>query len=72
MIGALAPHQQRVVDEKAELDGRLTKLLAFFQGPTFPSLDPAEQTRLRCQARFMDGYSAVLGERINAFTTQGA
>ena len=67
----LAPHQQRVVDEKAELDGRLVKLLSFFQSSTFATLDAAEQVRLRCQARFMDGYSAVLNERINAFT-QGA
>jgi hypothetical protein len=63
----LQPHQQRVVTEKAELDEKLAKLLAFFQTPIFAGLSEAEQTRLRNQARFMDGYSAVLGERIAAF-----
>lgn len=63
----LLPHQQRVVDEKKELDDRLTKLLAFFQLPLFGLLSDAERSRMRNQARFMDGYSAVLGERIEAF-----
>ena len=68
----LAPHQQRVVDEQAELAGRLSKLLAFFQSPIFFKLDGAEQSRLRSQARFMDGYLAVLGERIEAFSAPQA
>lgn len=63
----MQPHQQRVVDEKNELDERLGKLLAFFQTPMFGTLSEAEQSRMRNQARFMDGYSAVLGERIAAF-----
>jgi len=63
----LAPHQQSVVDEKEELSERLSKLLAFFQGPIFPTLPEAEQMRLRNQARFMDGYAAVLEDRIRAF-----
>ena len=62
-----APHQQRVVDEKNELAERLGKLLAFFQSPIFAGLDAAEQSRLRNQARFMDGYQAVLEDRIAAF-----
>lgn len=64
----LAPHQQRVVDEKTELSDRLSKLLNFFHTPIFAGLDAAEKTRLRNQARFMDGYAAVLEERIAAFT----
>ena len=64
---ALQPHQDRVVAEKADLDDKLGKLLAFFQAPTFGTLSEAEQSRLRNQARFMDGYSAVLAERIAAF-----
>lgn len=67
----LAPHQQRVVDERDVLADRLAKLLAFFQGPIFPTLDAAEQARLRSQARFMGGYEAVLEERIEAFTAPG-
>lgn len=64
----LAPHQQRVVTERDELAERLSKLFAFFQSPIFAGLPAAEQTRLRSQARFMDGYLAVLGERIEAFS----
>ena len=67
-MSTLAPHQQRVVTERDELAERLAKLFAFFQSPIFAGLPAAEQTRLRSQARFMDGYLAVLGERIEAFS----
>lgn len=63
----LLPHQQRVFDEKAEVSERLAMLLAFFQTKTFDGLSEAERSRLRNQARFMDGYAAVLEERIAAF-----
>lgn len=63
----LQPHQQRVVDEHKELSDKLSKLLSFFQGSIFPTLSDAERSRLRNQARFMDGYAAVLEERIAAF-----
>ena len=66
-MSTLQPHQQRVVDEKNELSERLSKLLSFFQGPIFQTLSEAERSRLRNQARFMDGYAAVLEERIAAF-----
>ena len=33
----IQPHQQRVIDEKAELDGRIAKLAAFVESPcSFP------------------------------------
>lgn len=67
MSNQLQPHQQRVVDENKELGDRLAKLLAFFQSPIFLKLSEAERSRLRNQARFMDGYAAVLEERIEAF-----
>lgn len=63
----LAPHQQRVVDENRELQDRLSNLLCFFQTEMFQSLSEAERSRMRNQARFMDGYAAVLEERIAAF-----
>ena len=63
----LQPHQQRVVDEKNELSEKHAKLLAFFQTSIFQGLSEAERSRLRNQARFMDGYEAVLEERIAAF-----
>ncbi|HEX5362344.1 MAG TPA: hypothetical protein VFW49_14855 [Fluviicoccus sp.] len=64
----LQPHQQRVVDEKTELDDRLQKLDAFIKGnPVFTSLAPEEQLRMVRQANAMSAYSEVLGERIAAF-----
>ena len=63
----LQPHQQRVVDEKAELDAKLTKLIAFQSTETFESLDEAERDRMRRQSDAMIDYSNVLAERIAAF-----
>lgn len=60
-------HQKRVVAEKEELDGRLTKLIAFLDTEIFAKLDAAEQDRLRRQSAIMTDYSVVLGERIAAF-----
>lgn len=64
-------YQERVVIEKEELQDKLVKLLAFFQTPTFSGLSETERSRLRNQARFMDGYAAVLEERIAAFKASG-
>lgn len=63
----LLPHQQRVVDEKSELDDRRNKLFVFFDTPTFAGLDEAEQHRMRTQHVAMKALSDVLGERIAAF-----
>lgn len=64
---SLKPFQERIVAENKELQDKLSKLLAFFPTTMFVMLDEAEQSRLRNQARFMDGYAAVLEERIKAF-----
>ncbi len=64
----LAPHQQRVVTERAELVERLAKLHDFMQAPVFSALDNAERVRLRNQAHHMTGYADVLAERIAAFS----
>lgn len=66
-VSTMPPHQQRVLAEKAELDGRAGKLAAFFDSQIFSRLDCAERDRLRKQHELMSGYSAVLGERIAAF-----
>lgn len=63
----MEPHQQRVVDEKTELDERLTKLIAFFNSQIFAGLPADEQDRMKRQADHMTNYSVVLGERIAAF-----
>lgn len=65
----MAPHQERVVNEKRELDEKLTKLDSFVrENPLYWTLDGAEQGRLLDQQRYMRKYSEVLGERIEAFT----
>jgi len=64
-----APHQQRVVDEKNELDEKATKLSAFIgESPVFVTLDPEEQERMQVQNDLMWQYSEVLGQRIAAFS----
>lgn len=66
-------HLQRVVTEKAELDEKIDKLAAFietFDKPfsVFAMLPEPERQRLYAQRRAMVTYSAILGERIAAFT----
>ncbi len=63
----LQPHQQRVVDEKQELDAKREKLGAFKSTELFAGLPWQEQERLNTQSHIMTMYSAVLGERIAAF-----
>ena len=64
----MAPHQQRVVDEKAELDRKAQALSDFIgNNPIFDTLDAAEQERLREQNDVMWKYSEILGARISAF-----
>ena len=64
----MMPHQQRVVDEKAELDVKANALSEFIgESPIFDSLHPDEQERLREQNDVMWQYSEILGKRIAAF-----
>lgn len=63
----LQPHQQRVVDEKAELDERLGKLHAFLKTGIFKSLPDEDQILMDRQARAMRMLSGILGERIARF-----
>jgi hypothetical protein len=64
----MQPHQQRVVDEKTELDKKATALGSFIDtSQSFVTLDAAEQDRLREQYDVMGTYSEILGARIAAF-----
>ena len=63
----MQPFQQRVIEEKAELDDRLEKLDAFGRTDLFASLPDDEQRRLNLQHSLMEQYSAVLADRIAAF-----
>ena len=60
-------YQQRVVDEKIELDEKRQKLTAFYSTPMFHSLPESEQSRLLRQGVAMRTYSEILGERIEEF-----
>lgn len=64
---ALLPHEQRVVDEKKELDERLAKLRIFFGTQTFHSLSTVEQGLMQRQCICMNSLSLILGERIDLF-----
>ena len=64
----MQPHQQRVVDEKTELDEKLAKLGEFIESsPIFAGLPDGERKRLVRQKSCMGEYSEILGERIAAF-----
>lgn len=63
----MQPFQKRVVEEKAELDGRLEKLNEFLKDPKF-EVDAEEMKRLKNQASVMQTYSRILRDRIAAFT----
>ncbi|NIE67459.1 hypothetical protein [Burkholderia sp. Ax-1719] len=62
-------HEQRVIDEKAQLDDRLVKLVAFFGTPIYAGLQEEEKFRLQVQSDAMETYSDVLGARIAAFSS---
>lgn len=64
----MQPHQQRVVDEKKDLDDKLDKLKAFIEtNPVFKTLHEDERGRLNRQFDVMAEYSGILGQRIAAF-----
>ena len=64
----IPPHQQRVIDEKTELDAKAKKLSAFIsESPIFLDLDEDEQERMKVQNDLMWQYSEILGDRIAAF-----
>lgn len=61
-------HQQRVVDEKTELDDKIMKLRVFIgSNPIFFNLPVEDQGLLEEQLYFMERYSKILGFRIKRF-----
>jgi hypothetical protein len=64
----IQPHQQRVIDEKVELDKKATALSEFIgNSPIFETINSAEQERLKEQNDIMWQYSEILGARIAEF-----
>lgn len=64
----MQPHEQRVIDEQAELEDKLRRLNDFTKVSTFDLLDSEEKTLLRMQLEVMRTYSSILGLRIARFT----
>lgn len=64
----MQPHEQRVVDEKKELDEKMDKLDKFIQSnPLYGTLAKEDQKLLERQYKAMDTYSYILGQRIAKF-----
>lgn len=63
----MAPYQERVVEEKEQLETRVKKLLAFMHTDTFNNLPCDERGRLSDQCDAMCAYLEALKARINAF-----
>ena len=65
----MRPHEERVLAERNELEGKLTKLRMFLRGgnEAYRQLPLMEKERLRLQEYLMTKYLAVLDDRIAAF-----
>lgn len=64
----IPPHQQRMLDEKLELDIRITKLDEFIQlNQMFGKLPDAERARMKRQLDVQRELSTILSERIVNF-----
>jgi hypothetical protein len=65
----LAPHQQRVVDEKSALDVKIDALAKFIDtSAIYKDLHVDEKSDLDDQLDVMRDYSAILGRRIKRFS----
>lgn len=63
----MQPHQQRVIDEKKELDSNREKLSSFMHGDIYASMNSVEQGLMMVQLVAMDNYSDALARRIELF-----
>ena len=64
----MQPHQQRVIDEKQELDDKIEKLTAFISfSDIFKELPGMDQLLLHDQLTHMCNYSLTLEKRITRF-----
>jgi hypothetical protein len=64
----LLPYQQRVIEERDDLDCKINSLSIFISSPEFDETSHAEQDRLYRQLESMESYLYILNERIEAFT----
>ena len=63
----LAPHQARVIEERTELEEKITKLRRFIYANDRQELPEIEILTLGMQLKVMNFYSEILGTRIAAF-----
>ena len=63
----MAPHEERVVNEKKELDVKVAALRSFFTKEIYAELLEDDKTLLRSQERAMSLYSDILQMRIDRF-----
>lgn len=64
-------YQQRVIDEKTELDAKLERLTTFITGSSiYAALPEVEKDCLSRQHTAMTQYSGILAERIAGFPTK--
>ena len=66
-IDPFPPYQQRVIQERNELDWRLGNLVAFFGSVRFALLPEEDRKLLKRQADVMAEYSHILSDRIARF-----
>lgn len=67
-MSGLQPYQQRVIDEKAELEKKAKALSEFIgTNPLFEKLDTIDQELMRAQCELMWQYFTVLEKRIERF-----
>lgn len=61
----MLPYQQRVIEEKSQLDERIEKLELFLNGPAM--IEKTNADLLRIQLSVMRSYSTILQTRILNF-----
>lgn len=61
------PHQQRVIDERDQLEVKLTTAIAFIDSPAFAELSKLDATLLNIQTKIMSDYLSILNKRISRF-----
>lgn len=64
----MKPHEQRVLQEQADLDEKIARLRGFMNTDTFAAIDHTDQVLLRWQYNSMCAYSQALASRIARFT----
>ena len=68
----MSDFKSRLLEEKAQLDERLSKIESFQQGAGFSSIPIVQQTLLNIQQKAMATYSQILAERIALIENSGA